>query len=59
MQAIVGDTRPPESGEREVWRLSNDPNVGLTMRLLTAQEVEEVRGGEDRVGFLPTQYWNT
>ncbi|KZW02878.1 RAI1-domain-containing protein [Exidia glandulosa HHB12029] len=47
------DWRPP------VWRLKFEPRKGLELRRLELSEVEdEVRAGEDRVGFLPTWYYD-
>jgi hypothetical protein len=43
--------------ERIVWRVSFKPGVGLSMCRLDEERVEDVRAGEDRVGFLPRSYW--
>lgn len=39
-----------------VWRVSFKPNDGVSVRVLDEEEVDDVRGGEDRVGFLPTAF---
>ena len=43
----------PES----VWRVKFTPRVGVELTLLHDIERKEVEAGEDRVGFLPTWYW--
>lgn len=43
----------PES----VWRVKFTPRVGVELTLLHDTGRKEVEGGEDRVGFLPTWYW--
>ncbi|KAF9019872.1 hypothetical protein BDZ89DRAFT_1072696 [Hymenopellis radicata] len=45
--------RQPET----VWRVKFTPKVGTSIVKLDDQRVEEVVGGEDRVGFLPRWYW--
>ncbi|KAG6919208.1 hypothetical protein DXG01_008506 [Tephrocybe rancida] len=40
-----------------VWRVQFTPLKGITVRKLGSDDVDDVRGGEDRVGFLPTWYW--
>src|ERR1700761_9322515 len=48
-----------DGGDTEsVWRLSFEPGYGLRLRKLSLEEVEDVRDGEDRVGFLPRWYWD-
>lgn len=42
--------------KRRVCRLLFTPNEGVGFRELDQDEIEEVRNGEDRVGFLPTWY---
>jgi RAT1-interacting protein len=43
-----------------VWRLSIRPNGQyVTLKRLEPEEIETVRNGEDRVGFLPTWFWNS
>lgn len=44
--------------ERCVWRVTFYPGKGAEVVLLDDAEVEEVRNNEDRVGFLPTAFWN-
>ncbi|KAF5372761.1 hypothetical protein D9615_010106 [Tricholomella constricta] len=41
-----------------VWRVKFTPQEGTSIEILDPIGVEDVRGGEDRVGFLPTWYWN-
>ena len=43
----------PES----VWRVKFTPRVGVELTLLHDIARKEVEAGEDRVGFLPTWYW--
>ena len=45
------------SDEKAIWRVSFRPNVGLSIKLLGQEEGDDVRGGEDRIGFLPRWYW--
>jgi len=40
-----------------VWRVTFTPKMGVSVRTLNEREVDEVRGGEDRVGFLPRSFW--
>ncbi|KAF8606578.1 RAI1-domain-containing protein [Ceratobasidium sp. AG-I] len=43
-----------------VWRLSIRPGEGnVTLNKISPEEVEIVQNGEDRVGFLPTWFWNS
>ncbi|QRV89694.1 nuclear 5'-3' exoribonuclease-interacting protein, Rai1p [Ceratobasidium sp. AG-Ba] len=65
---VVAEERSAESekaGDRvetrpAVWRLSIPPNArNVTLRKLDQEEVEVVRNGEDRVGFLPTWFYNS
>ena len=41
-----------------MWRLSFTPVNGLTLIELDQTQVESVRNGEDRIGFLPRSYYN-
>ncbi|KIP04285.1 hypothetical protein PHLGIDRAFT_109789 [Phlebiopsis gigantea 11061_1 CR5-6] len=51
-------TAQTESLESEgVWRVVFSPGSGVTLSRLDAPGVEEVKAGEDRVGFLPSQYF--
>jgi RAT1-interacting protein len=43
----------PES----VWRVKFTPRVGVELTLLHDIARKEVEAGEDRIGFLPTWYW--
>lgn len=45
--------------DAQVWRVSFVPGSGVEVRLLDHEEVEEVRNGEERVGFLPKWFWET
>ena len=40
-------------GEERVWRVKFTPKEGVMLRMLDGDEVEDVVGGEERVGFLP------
>jgi RAT1-interacting protein len=40
-----------------VWRVSFRPGIGVTVGMLDQDGIEDVVGREDRVGFLPTWYW--
>jgi RAT1-interacting protein len=45
---------------RVVWRLEIRPNAqNVVLYKLEPSEVEEVRNGEERVGFLPTWFWES
>ncbi|KAG6862455.1 hypothetical protein C0995_000001 [Termitomyces sp. Mi166 len=50
--------RRAASEESSVWRVKFIPQKGVTVTMLDNMNVEDVRGGEDRVGFLPTWYWH-
>ncbi|KAH8980866.1 RAI1-domain-containing protein [Lactarius akahatsu] len=50
---VVWGTVTPES----VWRVKFTPRVGVELTLLHDTGRMEVAAGEDRVGFLPTWYW--
>ncbi|KAH8074813.1 RAI1-domain-containing protein [Cristinia sonorae] len=39
-----------------VWRVKFTPGTGVTIALLDKAGVDEVRAGEDRIGFLPKWY---
>lgn len=41
-----------------VWRVRFVPKDRVTVELLDDTGVEDVEGGEDRVGFLPRWYWD-
>ena len=45
------------TNEPTVWRVSFTPQQGVSVRVLDEEEVDDVRGGEDRVGFLPRWFW--
>jgi len=47
-----------ENVEPRVWRVVFIPKEGVRVRLLDCEEVEDVRGAEDRVGFLPSWFWD-
>ncbi|KAG9104223.1 decapping endonuclease targeting mRNA [Ceratobasidium sp. 370] len=43
-----------------VWRLSIRPNAQhVVLRRLSQEEVDVVRNGEDRIGFLPTWFYDS
>lgn len=55
-----GDEDIKESKELpRVWRVVFKPGGGVSVRLLDKEEVEDVEGGEDRVGFLPRWFWDS
>ncbi|KAG6865781.1 hypothetical protein C0991_011773 [Blastosporella zonata] len=43
--------------DASVWRVKFTPRKGIAVTMLDLVDMEDVRGGEDRVGFLPTWYW--
>ena len=48
-----------DSVERNVWRASFLPGRGVELALLNDAAQEEVRNGEDRIGFLPRSFWDS
>jgi len=58
--AQARDQADKDAGARysthSVWRVRFLPRVGITMFRLDHSGVEEVRAGDDRVGFLPSWY---
>lgn len=54
----VDEANETRRRERCVWRVTFYPGEGTETVLLDEQQVAEVRNGEDRVGFLPSSYWN-
>ncbi|KAG8212941.1 RAI1-domain-containing protein, partial [Butyriboletus roseoflavus] len=55
--SFLHNTLPVNTG-KEVWRITFTPKVGITVMMLDASGVEEVIGGDNRVGFLPRWYWD-
>ena len=59
-EAVQSDVRsaPPDGAEESpvVWRVDFRPGVGISMRQLDQEGVEEVQAGSDRYGFLPRWY---
>ncbi|KAF8627064.1 hypothetical protein AX17_006403 [Amanita inopinata Kibby_2008] len=53
---VLADSRDG-AGTDAVWRASFMPGNGVLFRKLDQAEVNEVVGGEDRIGFLPRWYW--
>jgi len=45
------------AASESVWRVKFTPRVGVELTLLHDIARKEVEAGEDRVGFLPTWYW--
>ncbi|KAJ7096527.1 RAI1 like PD-XK nuclease-domain-containing protein [Mycena belliarum] len=41
----------------DVWRVRFTPGTGVELRVLDAAEVKDVVAEEERVGFLPREYW--
>ncbi|KIL67686.1 hypothetical protein M378DRAFT_9430 [Amanita muscaria Koide BX008] len=54
--AIEADIREGVSAD-SVWRASFVPGKGVLFRKLDQAAADEVSGGEDRIGFLPSWYW--
>ncbi|KAI9463298.1 RAI1-domain-containing protein [Lactarius psammicola] len=52
-KSVMSGNVAPES----VWRVKFSPRVGVELTLLHDTGRREVEAGEDRVGFLPTWYW--
>lgn len=50
-------TLPVDTGN-DVWRVTFTPKVGISAIVLDTLGVEDVVGGDDRVGFLPRWYWD-
>ncbi|KAF9466626.1 RAI1 like PD-XK nuclease-domain-containing protein [Collybia nuda] len=48
----------PSNGRVPVWRVKFMPGTGVSVEMLDHIGIEEVRGNEERVGFLPTWYWD-
>jgi RAT1-interacting protein len=46
-----------EGDTSSVWRVKFVPGSGVNVEALDPSGVEEVVNGEDRVGFLPSWYW--
>lgn len=47
-------------GERTVWRITFNPASFRGIRMMPLRErgaIEEVRNGEDRIGFLPRPFY--
>ncbi|CAE6414296.1 unnamed protein product [Rhizoctonia solani] len=60
--AEIQASRIGETNQRDVavWRLEIRPGAQtVTLYKLEPSEVEEVANGEDRVGFLPTWFWES
>jgi len=57
-QAKADEVPEERTGNELVWRVTFKPGKGVEVRLLDVAEVQEVRNGEERVGFLPVSYFN-
>jgi RAT1-interacting protein len=57
---MTPDTAAAGGGERraQIWRVKFIPKTGVEVGLLDEEGVLDVVGGEDRIGFLPTWFWN-
>lgn len=53
--AIQKDTDPSEK-RVPVWRVNFVPGTGVSVETLDQIGIEDVRGNEERVGFLPAWY---
>jgi RAT1-interacting protein len=50
------NTQAPTNESLPVGRVSFTPGKGVSFKALDSAEIEEVRAGEDRIGFLPSWY---
>lgn len=48
----------PDKSERSVWRAKFSPATGVSVMLLGDEEVQQVEAGEDRVGSIPSWYFD-
>lgn len=48
-----------ESNSAKVGRVNFDLKDGVSFTVLSDRDIEEVRNGEERIGFLPTWYIDT
>ncbi|KAH7884805.1 RAI1-domain-containing protein [Phlebopus sp. FC_14] len=48
----------PTTREKDVWRVTFVPKVGITATVLDEAGIQDVVGGDDRIGFLPRWYWD-
>ncbi|KAF9223316.1 RAI1-domain-containing protein [Gyrodon lividus] len=55
--SFLHDTVQTNTG-KDVWRVTFTPKVGVTATMLDGAGMEEVVGGDDRIGFLPRWYWD-
>jgi RAT1-interacting protein len=55
--AIQKDVDPSEQ-RVPIWRVKFVPGTGVSVETLDHIGIEDVRGNEERVGFLPTWYWD-
>jgi RAT1-interacting protein len=45
---------------KDVWRVTFTPKIGLrVIKLNTEEDLSYVRGGEDRIGFLPRTFYES
>ncbi|TDL20754.1 RAI1-domain-containing protein [Rickenella mellea] len=63
LKSLLNDTDAEGVHERHekqqrVWRVVFTPKSGVEVFLLDRDDLEEVRNGEERVGFLPKSYWD-
>ncbi|EJF63130.1 RAI1-domain-containing protein [Dichomitus squalens LYAD-421 SS1] len=56
-QASSAQTGPSPTYSSRVWRVTLTPGLGVSVYPLDEEGVKEVQGGEDRVGFLPSWYF--
>jgi RAT1-interacting protein len=54
---LRGQMEHGRHSEETVWRVKFVPRRGIIVSFLDGAGVEDVMGKEDRVGFLPTWYW--
>jgi RAT1-interacting protein len=58
LKDVVKEARFHSGKSVPVWRVTFRPGAGVSVAKLDEDGIEDVVGGEDRVGFLPTWYWD-
>lgn len=58
LRDVVGKKSRHSEGDIPVWRVRFTPGNGVTVDVLDKAGIEDVIGGEDRIGFLPAWYWD-
>lgn len=57
LKGVVQKESRPSDKHVPVWRVIFKHGVGVSVGILDDDGIEDVVGSEDRVGFLPTWYW--